>query len=58
MPAAASPASPEWRNRQAGMRFRRLGRTGFMVSDIAFGGDPVSPENRRHVDVAIERGLN
>ena len=48
----------EWRNRQAGMRYRRLGRTGFMVSEIVFGGDPVSPDNRRHVELAVERGLN
>jgi aryl-alcohol dehydrogenase-like predicted oxidoreductase len=59
--AAAPPAPavpPEWRNRQAGMRYRRLGRTGFMVSEIVCGGDPVSPDNRRHVELAVERGLN
>jgi aryl-alcohol dehydrogenase-like predicted oxidoreductase len=55
--AAGSPA-PEWRNRQPGMRYRRLGRTGFMVSEIVFGGDPVTPDNRRPVEMAIERGLN
>jgi aryl-alcohol dehydrogenase-like predicted oxidoreductase len=54
----ATAAAPEWRNRQAGMRYRRLGRTGFMVSEIVFGGDPVAPDNRRHVEVAFERGLN
>ena len=48
----------EWRNRQAGMKYRRLGRTGFMVSEIVFGGDPIAPDNRRHVEIAIERGLN
>jgi len=53
---AASP--PEWRNKQAGMKYRRLGRTGFMVSEIVFGGDPVRPDNRRHVEMAFERGLN
>lgn len=53
-----SPSGGEWRNRQAGMRYRRLGRTGFMVSEIVQGGDPVSPDNRRHVEVAVERGLN
>ena len=55
---AAEAAAPEWRNRQAGMRYRRLGRTGFMVSEIVLGGDPVAPDNRRHVEVAFERGLN
>jgi aryl-alcohol dehydrogenase-like predicted oxidoreductase len=48
----------EWRNRQAGMKYRRLGRTGFMVSEIVLGGDPIAPDNRRHVEVAFERGLN
>ena len=59
---AASPgapaAEPEWRNRQAGMRYRRLGRTGFMVSEIVCGGDPIAPDNHRHVEMAVERGLN
>jgi aryl-alcohol dehydrogenase-like predicted oxidoreductase len=58
--SGASPDSPppEWRNRQPGMKYRRLGRTGFMVSEIVFGGDPVTPDNRRPVEVAVERGLN
>jgi aryl-alcohol dehydrogenase-like predicted oxidoreductase len=55
---AAPPVEVEWRNRQAGMKYRRLGRTGFMVSEIVQGGDPVTPDNRRHVQVAVERGLN
>ena len=48
----------EWRNKQAGMKYRRLGRTGFMVSEIVCGGDPIAPDNRRHVEVAFEQGLN
>jgi aryl-alcohol dehydrogenase-like predicted oxidoreductase len=58
--ASRGDPSPEGesRNRQAGMRYRRLGRTGFMVSEIVQGGDPVSPDNRRHVEMAVERGLN
>jgi aryl-alcohol dehydrogenase-like predicted oxidoreductase len=48
----------EWRNRQGGMKYRRLGKTGFMVSEIVFGGDPIAPDNRRHVEIAVERGLN
>ncbi len=59
--ARARPAPPpegEWRNRQPGMKYRRLGRTGFMVSEIVCGGDPIAPDNRRHVEVALERGLN
>jgi aryl-alcohol dehydrogenase-like predicted oxidoreductase len=61
--SASAPLLPqagavEWRNRQAGMKYRRLGRTGFMVSEIVFGGDPITPDNRRHVEIAVERGLN
>jgi aryl-alcohol dehydrogenase-like predicted oxidoreductase len=64
--AAWAPTAPplpkagavEWRNKQAGMKYRRLGKTGFMVSEIVFGGDPIAPDNRRHVEVAVERGLN
>jgi aryl-alcohol dehydrogenase-like predicted oxidoreductase len=52
------PAEPEWRNRQAGMKYRRLGRTGFMVSEIVCGGDPIAPDNHGHVEMAVERGLN
>jgi aryl-alcohol dehydrogenase-like predicted oxidoreductase len=55
---AAPAAEAEWRNRQGGMKYRRLGRTGFMVSEIVLGGDPIAPDNRRHVEVAFERGLN
>ena len=54
---AAAPEG-EWRNKQAGMRYRRLGRTGFMVSEVLCGGDPISPTNNRHVELAIEMGLN
>jgi aryl-alcohol dehydrogenase-like predicted oxidoreductase len=55
---AESPSEGEWRNRQAGMKYRRLGRTGFMVSEIVFGGDPVAPDNYSHVEMAVERGVN
>jgi aryl-alcohol dehydrogenase-like predicted oxidoreductase len=62
LPALAPPlpqaGTVEWRNRQAGMKYRRLGRTGFMVSEIVFGGDPIAPDNHRHVEMAVERGLN
>ncbi len=60
--AQTSKASPqqerEWRNKQSEMRYRRLGRTGFMISEIVCGGDPISPTNERHVELAIEMGLN
>jgi aryl-alcohol dehydrogenase-like predicted oxidoreductase len=48
----------EWRNKQSEMRYRRLGRTGFMISEIVCGGDPIAPANNRHVELAIEMGLN
>jgi aryl-alcohol dehydrogenase-like predicted oxidoreductase len=56
--AVPQAVEPVWRNRQAGMKYRRLGRTGFMISEIVCGGDPVAPDNYRHVLMAIERGLN
>jgi aryl-alcohol dehydrogenase-like predicted oxidoreductase len=56
--SAPPPTDAEWRNKQAGMKYRRLGRTGFMVSEIVCGGDPIAPDNRRHVEVAFEQGLN
>ena len=40
------------------MAYRQLGRTGFMVSEVVNGGDPVSTKNYRMVETAIEKGLN
>jgi len=48
----------EWRNRQPGMAYRRLGRTGYMVSEIVQGGNTISPENNDHVRLGIDMGLN
>jgi aryl-alcohol dehydrogenase-like predicted oxidoreductase len=56
--ASAPRADAEWRNKQPGMRYRRLGRTGLMISEIVCGGDPIAPDNYRHVEIAIEMGLN
>lgn len=50
--------SPEWRNRVPGMAYRRLGRTNYMISEIVCGGNTIAPDNIRHVEEAIERGLN
>jgi len=56
---AAGPASPgEWRNRQAGMAYRRLGRTGFHISEMVMGGNTISPTNYEHVLMALDQGLN
>jgi aryl-alcohol dehydrogenase-like predicted oxidoreductase len=57
-PVESNTIQKEWRNQQAGMAYRRLGRTGFMVSELVNGGDPVSPANIRQVELAIEMGLN
>lgn len=61
-PARAAAATPsgqvEWRNKQPGMAYRRLGRTGLMISEVVSGGDPITTENYKHIDLAIEMGLN
>jgi len=54
--AAAGPA--EWRNRHPGMTYRRLGRTGYMVSEVVMGGNRISPDNFEHVLMAMDMGLN
>lgn len=48
----------EWRNRQSEMIYRRLGRTGFMVSRMVMGGNRVAPDNHEHVLEALDHGLN
>jgi len=50
--------TPEWRNRQADMAYRRLGNTGLMISEVVNGGDPVRLNNLRATEIAMERGLN
>jgi aryl-alcohol dehydrogenase-like predicted oxidoreductase len=54
----ASPAAAEWRNKQSTMSYRRLGRTGMMVSEVVSGGDPITLENWQHLNLALEMGLN
>ena len=49
---------PKWRNKQAGMAYRRLGNTGLMISEVVNGGDPVRLDNLRTTEIAMERGLN
>ncbi|MCW5981648.1 MAG: aldo/keto reductase [Bryobacteraceae bacterium] len=57
--ASAADGSPgEWRNKQSGMAYRRLGKTGFMVSEIVMGGNLISPRNHEHVLAALDMGLN
>jgi aryl-alcohol dehydrogenase-like predicted oxidoreductase len=48
----------EWRNKQPGMSYRRLGRTGLMISEVVSGGDPIRTDNYQHLNLALELGLN
>ena len=57
-PAAPKAGEVEWRNKQPGMAYRRLGRTGLMVSEVVAGGDPITLANYQHIDLAVEMGLN
>jgi aryl-alcohol dehydrogenase-like predicted oxidoreductase len=56
--AAPESAKGEWRNKQSGMAYRKLGRTGFFISEIVMGGNLISPTNHEHVYWALDRGLN
>jgi aryl-alcohol dehydrogenase-like predicted oxidoreductase len=55
---AAQNAAGIRKNQQPGMSYRRLGRTGFMVSEVVCGGNTIRPTNYRHVELALEMGLN
>lgn len=56
--AAKAKAAGEWRNRQSPMAYRRLGRTGYMISEFVCGGNTISPTNHDHVNLALDMGLN
>lgn len=57
--ATSGKAVPiEWRNKQSTMAYRQLGRTGLMVSEVVAGGDPVRNDNYKHLELAMEMGLN
>lgn len=56
--AAPWSAAGEWRNRQAGVAYRRLGRTNFMISEVVMGGNTIAPDNYEHVLEALDMGLN
>lgn len=59
---AAAPPQPgpggEFRNKQSGMAYRRLGRTGLMISEVVSGGDPITLSNYEHLNLALDMGLN
>ncbi|OFY58541.1 MAG: hypothetical protein A2X04_10175 [Bacteroidetes bacterium GWF2_41_9] len=48
----------EWRNRQEGMVYRQLGRTGLMASELIYGTERNNPDNTRPVEIAFEKGIN
>ncbi|OFX44010.1 MAG: hypothetical protein A2X03_08175 [Bacteroidetes bacterium GWA2_40_15] len=48
----------EWRNRQKGMVYRQLGRTGLMASELIYGTERNNPDNTRPVEIAFEKGIN
>jgi aryl-alcohol dehydrogenase-like predicted oxidoreductase len=56
--AAAATEKGESRNRQAGIAYRRLGRTNFLISEVVMGGNTISPANHDHVLRALDMGLN
>jgi aryl-alcohol dehydrogenase-like predicted oxidoreductase len=56
--AKAAAAKGEARNRQAGVSYRRLGRTNFLISEVVMGGNTISPTNHDHVLHALDLGLN
>src|SRR6478752_692412 len=56
--AAPAGAAGEWRNRQSGVAYRRLGRTGFMISEVVMGGNTIGPDSYEHILQALDLGLN
>lgn len=55
---AGAAVKNEWRNKQSEMAYRRLGRTGFMISQMVMGGNTIAPDNHDHVLLALDMGLN
>ena len=60
MPEAGEAAEPEWRNRQEGMIYRRLGRTNMMISRVTMAGSSSrgGPGHVDHLRVALDLGFN
>ncbi len=57
--STAPDAEPQWKNKQAGMAYRKFGRTGFMVSELVVGTFPYNDRMFFPVlDAQIERGMN
>jgi len=56
--ALPQTSAPEWRNRNPDMTYRMLGRTGFMISEVVYGGYLMKPHTIDLYEAAIDRGLN
>lgn len=56
--STGATGNSEWRNKQQGMAYRRLGRTNLMISEIIAGGDPIRTGNYEHLSLALDMGLN
>src|SRR5262245_47098286 len=56
--AAPQDSQGVWRNRQSSIAYRRLGRTGYMISEMVMGGNTIAPDNHEHVLLALDMGLN
>ncbi len=56
--AAPNRQETEWKNRQPDIGYKRLGKTGYMISRIVMGGNTIAPDNNTHVEMAVEMGLN
>ncbi|MEM9420768.1 MAG: aldo/keto reductase [Planctomycetota bacterium] len=56
--SASNGPEPEWRNRHPDMAYRMLGRTGFMVSEVVYGGYLMKPDTIDLYEAALDRGLN
>jgi hypothetical protein len=55
----ASQPAAEWRNKQPGMAYAKLGRTNFMVSRCVFAAGGVrGPDDLPLLELAVERGVN
>ena len=58
--STAARSDSEWRNKQSGMAYRRLGKTNLMISEIVFGGLTIRTREGgwEFLETGIELGMN